>query len=30
MENMEENNKKFWKMCKKIEKRFGKYGRRIS
>jgi DNA anti-recombination protein RmuC len=30
MENMEENSKKIWKTCKKIEKRFGKFGRKIS
>jgi hypothetical protein len=30
MENMEENSDKNWKIQKKIVKRYGKYGRKVS
>jgi hypothetical protein len=30
MENMEENSEKIWKIPKKIVKRYGKYGRKVS
>jgi hypothetical protein len=30
MENMEENCGKIWKIWKKIVKRYGKYGRKVS
>jgi hypothetical protein len=29
-ENMEENSENNWKMQKKIVKRYGKYGRKVS
>ena len=29
-ENMEENSENKWKMQKKIVKRYGKYGRKVS
>jgi hypothetical protein len=30
LENMEEKTEKVWKIRKKIEKRFGKYGRKVT
>jgi hypothetical protein len=30
IENMEENSEKIWKIQKKIVKRYGKYGRKVS
>ena len=30
MENMEENSEMIWKIPKKIVKRYGKYGRKVS
>jgi hypothetical protein len=30
MENMEENSENNWKIQKKIVKRYGKYGRKVS
>jgi len=30
LENTEENSEKIWKMQKKIVKRYGKYGKKVS